>query len=108
MFCQRGDYSSLRNAITYIFKKADPRLEGQKNVSAMICVPLAKERVLGAIAIGTPKTDSYKAEHLKLVSIFASQSAIAIDKALLWTDTREFSSVVLNQVKGQNSGFRFR
>ena len=70
--------------------QADPRLEGQKNVSAMICVPLrAKERVLGAIAIGTSKTDSYKAEHLKLVSIFASQSAIAIDKAVLYEQSTQ-------------------
>ncbi|MEH2192905.1 MAG: ATP-binding protein [Nostoc sp.] len=70
--------------------QADPRLERQKNVSAMICVPLrAKERVLGAIAIGTSKTDSYKAEHLKLVSIFASQSAIAIDKALLYEQSTQ-------------------
>ncbi|MBD2387156.1 sensor histidine kinase [Cylindrospermum sp. FACHB-282] len=65
--------------------QADPRLEGQKNVKALICVPLrAKERVLGAIAIGMPKTDAYKAEHLKLVSIFASQTAIAIEKAVLY------------------------
>ncbi|MEA5623316.1 ATP-binding protein [Nostoc sp. UHCC 0251] len=70
--------------------QADPRLEGQKNVSAMICVPLrAKERVLGAIAIGTPKTDSYMAEHLKLVSIFASQTAIAIDKAMLYEQSTQ-------------------
>lgn len=70
--------------------QADPRLEGQKNVSALICVPLrAKERVLGAIAIGTPKPDSYKAEHLKLVSIFASQSAIAIDKDLLYEQSTQ-------------------
>ncbi|MEH2157807.1 ATP-binding protein [Nostoc sp.] len=70
--------------------QADPRLEGQKNVSAMICVPLrAKERVLGAIAIGTAKTDSYKAEHLKLVSIFASQTAIAIDKAVLYEQSTQ-------------------
>ncbi|MEH2278210.1 MAG: ATP-binding protein [Nostoc sp.] len=70
--------------------QADPRLEGQKNVSAMICVPLrAKERVLGAIAIGTSKADSYKAEHLKLVSIFASQSAIAIDKAVLYEQSTQ-------------------
>ncbi|MEH2453794.1 ATP-binding protein [Nostoc sp.] len=70
--------------------QADPRLEGQKNVSAMICVPLrAKERVLGAIAIGADKTDSYKAEHLKLVSIFASQSAIAIDKAVLYEQSTQ-------------------
>ncbi|MHC5858740.1 ATP-binding protein [Nostoc sp.] len=70
--------------------QADPRLDGQKNVSAMICVPLrAKGRVLGAIAIGTSKTDSYRAEHLKLVSIFASQTAIAIDKALLYEQSTE-------------------
>ncbi|MGV0102180.1 GAF domain-containing protein [Nostoc sp. DSM 114160] len=70
--------------------QADPRLEGQKHVSAMICVPLrAKERVLGAIAIGTSKTDSYKAEHLKLVSIFASQTAIAIDKAVLYEQSTQ-------------------
>ncbi|HYX14015.1 MAG TPA: ATP-binding protein [Nostoc sp.] len=70
--------------------QADPRLEGQKNISAMICVPLrAKERVLGAIAIGTSKTDSYMAEHLKLVSIFASQTAIAIDKALLYEQSTQ-------------------
>jgi len=70
--------------------QADPRLEGQKNVSALICVPLrAKERVLGAIAIGTDKPDSYKAEHLKLVSIFASQSAIAIDKAVLYEQSTQ-------------------
>jgi len=73
-------------------------LEGQKNVNAMICVPLrAKERVLGAIAIGTLKTDSYKAEHLKLVSLFASQSAIAIEKALLY----EQSTQAATQAKAQ-------
>ncbi|MEH1820971.1 MAG: ATP-binding protein [Nostoc sp.] len=70
--------------------QADPRLDGQKNVSAMICVPLrAKGRVLGAIAIGTQKTDSYRAEHLKLVSIFASQTAIAIDKAVLYEQSTQ-------------------
>ncbi|MGM3308330.1 ATP-binding protein [Anabaena sp. WFMT] len=66
--------------------QADPRLGGQNNnMNSLICVPLrAKARVLGAIAIGTIKPDAYKAEHLKLVSIFASQSAIAIEKALLY------------------------
>ncbi|MEH2237169.1 GAF domain-containing sensor histidine kinase [Nostoc sp.] len=78
--------------------QGDPRLEGQKNVSALICVPLrAKERVLGAIAIGTSKTDSYKAKHLKLVSIFASQTAIAIDKAVIY----EHSTQVAIQAKAQ-------
>jgi signal transduction histidine kinase len=68
--------------------QVDPQLgkQNHKNhIGSLICVPLrAKERVLGAIAIGTTKTDAYKAEHLKLVSIFASQTAIAIEKALLY------------------------
>lgn len=70
--------------------QADPRLQGQENVKALICVPLrAKERVLGAIAIGSDQTDLYKAEHLKLVSLFASQTAIAIEKALLYEQSTQ-------------------
>lgn len=77
---------------------ADPRSQGQEQVSAVICVPMrAKHRVIGAIAIGTTKTDAYKAEHLKLVSIFASQTAIAIEKALLY----EQSTQATAQAKAQ-------
>ncbi|MBI4782836.1 MAG: GAF domain-containing sensor histidine kinase [Oscillatoriophycideae cyanobacterium NC_groundwater_1537_Pr4_S-0.65um_50_18] len=58
---------------------------GQGNVRALICAPLrAKEHILGAIAIGTGRSDIYTAEHLKLVNIFASQTAVAIEKALLY------------------------
>ncbi|RCJ19368.1 ATPase [Nostoc sp. ATCC 43529] len=70
--------------------QSDCRLWGEKNIKALICVPLrAKERVIGAIAIGTDKTYSYRAEHLKLVSIFASQTAIAIEKALLYEQSTQ-------------------
>ncbi|MBD2676850.1 MULTISPECIES: ATP-binding protein [Nostoc] len=70
--------------------QSDCRLWGEKNINALICVPLrAKERVIGAIAIGTDKTYSYRAEHLKLVSIFASQTAIAIEKALLYEQSTQ-------------------
>ena len=65
--------------------RTDPRSQGQKKVRALICAPLmAKEQVLGAIAIGTENPDTYTTEHLKLVSIFASQTAVAIEKALLY------------------------
>ncbi|MCC5638789.1 GAF domain-containing protein [Nostoc sp. CHAB 5844] len=78
--------------------QADPRLWREKNIQALICVPLrAKERILGAIAIGTNKTDAYKAEHLKLVSIFASQTAVAIEKAVLY----EQSTQATAQAKAQ-------
>ncbi|MBD2516542.1 GAF domain-containing sensor histidine kinase [Nostoc sp. FACHB-973] len=70
--------------------QADSRFWGENNVNALICVPLrTKERVIGAIAIGTSKTYSYSTEHLKLVSIFASQTAIAIEKALLYEQSTQ-------------------
>ncbi|BCL38009.1 ATP-binding protein [Nostoc sp. MS1] len=71
----------------------DQRIKNEKNVNALICVPLrAKERILGAIAIGTTRTEAYKAEHLKLVSIFASQTAIAIEKAQLYEQSIQAAS----------------
>lgn len=77
---------------------ADPRSTTATNLQALICVPLrAKERILGAIAIGTQTPDTYRAEHLKLVSIFASQTAIALEKALLY----EQSCLAAIQAKAQ-------
>ncbi|WP_413175597.1 ATP-binding protein [Anabaena azotica] len=73
--------------------QADARLWKEKNVNALICVPLrAKERVLGAIAIGTSKTEAYKAEHLKLMNMFASQTAIAIEKAMLYEQSMHIAT----------------
>ncbi|GAB4383178.1 MAG: hypothetical protein Kow00121_44630 [Elainellaceae cyanobacterium] len=64
---------------------SDPRSTVQSALQSLICVPLkAKERVLGALAIGTQTSDAYTAEHLRLVGIFASQTAVAIEKALLY------------------------
>ncbi|AFZ25995.1 histidine kinase with GAF domain [Cylindrospermum stagnale PCC 7417] len=108
MFCDQNQPEPCRGIIGNIVQsgraelindvQADSRLWGEKNVKSLICVPLkAKERVLGAIAIGSSKTDAYKAEHLKLVGIFASQSAIAIEKALLY----EQSTHAATQAKAQ-------
>ncbi|MBD2353589.1 GAF domain-containing sensor histidine kinase [Tolypothrix sp. FACHB-123] len=70
--------------------QADPRLWQETSINSLICVPLrAKERILGAIAIGAAKTDAYKAEHLKLASIFGSQTAIAIEKASLYEQSTQ-------------------
>jgi len=70
--------------------QADPRFWGEKSVNSLICVPLkVEERVLGGIAVGTSKPEAYKAEHLKLMRIFASQTAIAIEKALLYEQSNQ-------------------
>ncbi|MBD2301061.1 MULTISPECIES: sensor histidine kinase [Nostocales] len=78
--------------------QTDPRLGDEKNIHGLICVPLrAKERILGAIALGTNQIDAYTAGHLKLVSIFASQTAVAIEKAVLY----EQSTQATAQAKAQ-------
>ncbi|MCS6812161.1 MAG: GAF domain-containing sensor histidine kinase [Cyanobacteria bacterium] len=63
----------------------DPRpFEGDRAVQNLICVPLiTEEQVTGAIVIATTNATPYSTEDLKQVSIFASQTAMAIEKALL-------------------------
>lgn len=63
----------------------DPRqFEGDRAVQNFICVPLmTEEQVIGAIVMATTNSTPYSAEDLKQVSIFASQTAMAIEKALL-------------------------
>jgi len=78
--------------------EAEARSPRESTIKALICVPLkAKEQVLGAIAIAAPNPDTYTTEHLKLVNIFASQTAVAIEKALLY----EQSCQVATQAKAQ-------
>jgi signal transduction histidine kinase len=56
---------------------------------ALIHVPLnGKDRVLGLIALGSTVPETYTTEHLKTLEIFASQVAIAIEKALLYQQSQ--------------------
>ncbi|NEO87606.1 MAG: GAF domain-containing protein [Spirulina sp. SIO3F2] len=65
---------------------------------SLIYVPLkAKKRTIGLIAIGNETPSPYNTEHLKLLSIFAGQIAIAIEKALLY----QTSQTVARQAQAQ-------
>ncbi len=68
----------------------DPRqFEGDPAMQNLICVPLiTKEQVMGAIVIASSTSTPYTAGDLKQLSIFASQTAVAIEKALLHQQTR--------------------
>lgn len=63
---------------------SDPRLnDSQFRVSSMICVPLkTKNKVIGAIALGSKLPVTYAAEDLKLMTTLASQAASAINALL--------------------------
>ena len=61
-----------------------PRLvDSQLLVSSMICVPLkTKDKIIGAIALGSKTPVNYTAEDLKLLTTLASQAASAINALL--------------------------
>ncbi len=63
---------------------SDPRLfDSQSLVSSMICVPLkTKDKIIGAIALGSKTPVNYTAEDLKLLTTLASQAASAINALL--------------------------
>ncbi len=69
---------------------SDPRpFEGCSTIQNLICVPLiTKDHVMGAIVVATTTSTPYTAEDLKQLSIFASQTAVALEKALLHQQTR--------------------
>jgi signal transduction histidine kinase len=65
---------------------SDPRFKHfNLPVSSLICVPLkTEEQVVGVIIITNEKAINYTTEHLKILTLLASQAATAIEKALLY------------------------
>ena len=54
-------------------------------IRSLICVPLKnKEKIVAAIAVGSQTQTNYTTEEFKVLNIFATQAAIAIEKALLY------------------------
>ncbi|MGC9504110.1 ATP-binding protein [Baaleninema sp.] len=59
--------------------------EDDRKLGSLLCVPLvARDRTIGAMAVCHYPTITYSAEHLKLLTLFAIQTAIAIEKARLY------------------------
>ncbi|MCC5899677.1 MAG: GAF domain-containing protein [Phormidium sp. BM_Day4_Bin.17] len=58
-------------------------------ISSLLCVPLhVQSRIIGLMAVVHDQGTVYDAEHLKLLTLFSVQTAIAIDKALLYQQSR--------------------
>ncbi|KAF0195114.1 MAG: pleD [Bacillota bacterium] len=59
-----------------------------KIVQSILVVPIIfKEKVIGALSAQSYKPNAYTDEHVRLLSIIASQSAIAMDNAQLYEQT---------------------
>ena len=71
-----------------------------KPISSLICVPLKnKQQVIAAIAVGNHTTINYTTEEFKLLNIFATQAAIAIEKALLYEQSLNAAKRAQKQAK---------
>ena len=71
-----------------------------KPISSLICVPLKnKQQVIAAIAVGSQTTINYTTEEFKLLNIFATQAAIAIEKALLYEQSLNAAKRAQKQAK---------
>lgn len=69
-------------------------------IRSLICVPLKnKDKVIAAIAVGSQTPVSYTTEDLKLLNIFATQAAIAIEKALLYEESQNAAKCAQQQAK---------
>lgn len=81
---------------------SDPRFidTEEQQIKSLICVPLkTKDRVLGAIAIGSKTTVTYAAEDLRLLTVLALQAAVAIEKALLYEQSCTTALVAQEQAQ---------
>ena len=80
---------------------SDPRWNGSRqSISSFICVPLkTKEETIGIIVLGSETGFTYTAEDMKIMNIFASHTAIAIEKALLYQQSLETAKQAQTQAQ---------
>ena len=92
---QTGKGKIINNICDYL--KCD---NYDKEISSLICVPLKnKDEVIAAIAIGSQTQIDYTTEQLKLLNIFATQAAIALQKALLYQKSLNATKSAREQAK---------
>ena len=76
------------------------KCSNNKPISSLICVPLKnKQQVIAAIAVGNQQPINYTTEEFKLLNIFATQAAIAIEKALLYEQSLNAAKCAREQAK---------
>lgn len=74
--------------------------DNDKPILSLICVPLKnKDNIVAAIAVGSQTQVSYTTEDLKVLNIFATQGAIAIEKALLYEESLNAAKCAQQQAK---------
>lgn len=70
-----------------------------KSAVAIILPLMVKDKPIGAIVLGCKESgDSYSSEDLELLKIVAAQTAIALENALLYEETKNFNAKLIKEI----------
>lgn len=73
--------------------------EYHNSALSLICVPLqVQDRIIGALEIGSEVVVEYTEDDLNLLTMFAKQAAVAIEKALLYEQSRNAAAIAQEQM----------
>lgn len=80
---------------------SDPRfVKSKTNICSLICAPLmTKKQVIGAIVISSETPITYSTNDLKLLTILSLQTAVAIEKGLLYEQSCNTAKVAQEQAQ---------
>ena len=82
--------------------KDDRYIEGVPGVKSEMCVPLkVKDQIIGVLNVESKKLNAFNEKDLELLEVLASQTAIAIKNAELFTELsslKEFNEKIVNSL----------
>ena len=83
-------FNSRKGEIVNDVRSDSRYVPGGLAVSSLICVPLVvKEKGLGVLNISSEKPVTYTSQHLNMLQTLASEVAVTVENARLYTDLRE-------------------
>ncbi|HIK31015.1 MAG TPA: GAF domain-containing protein [Oscillatoriales cyanobacterium M59_W2019_021] len=103
-FIDRGAnllWSAIKNQSGEIVNRVedDPRCpDYQRSIVSLICVPLkVHNKIIGTLEVGSEVLVEYTKDDLKIVTMFAKEAAVAIEKALLYEQSRNVAAIAQEQ-----------
>lgn len=104
LFIDRGEnllWSAIENQNGEIVNRVedDPRCQNyQDSILSLVCVPLkVHHKIIGTLEVGSEVLVEYTEDDLKIVTMFADQAAVAIEKALLYEHSRNVAAIAQEQ-----------
>lgn len=100
LFIKQGESLIVEEAKRLNNRKHKPTLDLLTKLKVEVLTPLnLKDKTIGLIALGAKESkDIYNDEDLKVLKVVGAQAAIAIENALLYEETKNFSNKLKKEV----------